>query len=196
MEMENRRLNVKNRGTGNVSYNLPELGIYRDYTAGEIKKGISFNELEKLTYIPGGKKLIEKYLLINDQDVVEELGLHVEPEYYYDEQAVRALLVSGTIEQLLDCLDFAPEGVLDLVKKISIEIKLNDIAKREAIKDKLKFDITAALTNIEFANSKEATGTAQTSNRRAEPVQSAPSTNDKNRRIDTSQAAPKKYNRA
>ena len=36
--------------------------------------------MEQATFIPGGKKLIEKYLLINDKEICEYLGLSIEPE--------------------------------------------------------------------------------------------------------------------
>ncbi|MEG1779643.1 MAG: hypothetical protein RR263_06020, partial [Oscillospiraceae bacterium] len=108
------------------------------------KKNIKVKELEELTYIPGGTALINKYLVINDEEVCEYLGLTIEPEYYYEESTIRTLLAQGSVEQLLDCLDFAPTGVIDLVKKIAIETEVNDVAKRMAIKDKLSLDVTAA----------------------------------------------------
>ena len=149
----NKIVNVKNRGTGEVGYTLPDSGVRRNWAPGEVKKNITVKELEEATFVPGGLKLIQKYLIINDLDVCEYLGLQTEPEYFYDESEIRTLLNSGSVDQLLDCLDFAPEGVIDLVKKISLETRLNDVAKREAIKKVTGFDITRALENIEFANS-------------------------------------------
>lgn len=164
----NKTVNVKNRSDSNAGYLLPDSGIRRSWTPGEIKKNITVGELEQVTYVAGGLIIIQDYLLINDQEVCEYLGLKTEPEYFYSEEDVRTLLNSGTLDQLLDCLDFAPEGVLDLIKKISVEIKLNDISKREAIKSKLKFDVTAAIINSEYANAPdEAENSKQ---RRAKPV--------------------------
>ena len=113
---------------------------------------------------------MQKYLVINDQEVCEYLGLETEPEYFYGEEEVRTLLSSGTLDQLLDCLDFAPTGVIDLIKKIAVETKLNDVRKREAIKEKIGFDVSAAILNVEYANTQETEGTATTRTRRAKPV--------------------------
>ena len=171
MEILNRVVNVKNRGVGEVGYTLPDTGIRRTWAPGEVKKNMAVAELEQATYIPGGLKLMQKYLVINDQEVCEYLGLETEPEYFYGEEEVRTLLNHGTLDQLLDCLDFAPTGVIDLIKKIAVETKLNDIRKREAIKEKIGFDVSAAILNVEYANTQETEGTATTTRtRRAKPV--------------------------
>ena len=120
MEILNKTVNVLNRGTAEVGYTLHDSGVRRNWMPNEIKKNMTVRELEQLTYIPGGLKLLQKYLVINDPDVCEYLGLETEPEYFYTEADVRTLLTTGTLDQLLDCLDFAPEGVIDLIKKLSI----------------------------------------------------------------------------
>jgi len=45
----------------------------------------------------------------------------------------------------LDCLDFAPEGVKELIKTLSVELPLNDVAKREAVFEKLGFNVDNAI---------------------------------------------------
>ena len=71
------------------------------------------------------------------------------------EKEVKNLLEHGTLDALLDCLDFAPIGVLDLVKKIAVEIELNDIRKRNAIHNKLGFNIDVAIANNQAADEEE-----------------------------------------
>lgn len=146
-----RTVNIKNRGVGRVVYTIQETGVRREFSPGETKKGITVRELEQLSYIPGGLKLLEKYLSINDNEVCEYLGIETELEYFYDEEAVKKLLVEGSLDQLKDCLDFAPTGVIDLTKKISLEIRLNDINKRLAIMEATGFDITRAIDNVDFS---------------------------------------------
>lgn len=170
MEILNKTVNVLNRGTGEVGYTLPDSGIRRNWMPGEVKKNMVVGELEQVTYIPGGLKLMQKYLVINDQEVCDYLGLETEPEYFYTEEDVRTLLVSGTLDQLLDCLDFAPGGVIDLIKKLSIEVRLNDVAKREAIKKAIGFDVTAAIANVDYATSDDAEEPASKGKRRSTPV--------------------------
>ena len=135
----NTLFNVKNRSAGMVVYKLPELGIRREFAPGETKK-ISYDELEKLTYQSGGRTLMNKYLQINSTQekvsavaVLDELNLKHEPEYFMSEAQVTELLKNGSMDEFLDCLDFAPAGVIDLIKDISVKLPLNDIEKRAAI---------------------------------------------------------------
>ena len=57
-------IKVLNRDNGSVVYSIPEMnGLRRVYQSGEIKE-ITFEELEKLSYIPGGMELLEDSLVI------------------------------------------------------------------------------------------------------------------------------------
>jgi hypothetical protein len=139
---------VKNRGAGHVSYRIPEDGIRRSFAPGETKE-ISYAELEKLTYQPGGMMILTHYLQILEEETIKSFGMRVEPEYYMNEAQVAALIKTGPVEAFLDALDFAPISVIDLIKKMSIEIPLMDMAKRKALKEKTGFDVDAALRHIE-----------------------------------------------
>lgn len=145
---KNKVYNVKNRSSSMVVYSIPEDGIRREFAPGETKR-ITFGELEKLTYQSGGKIVLNSYLQVTDAEVQDELNIHVEPEYFMDEAQVVNLLKNGSLDEFLDCLDFAPVGVIDLVKDISTKLPLTDYEKRKALKDKLGFDIDKAISNIE-----------------------------------------------
>lgn len=164
---KNREIKVTNRSAAVVGYMIPELGnLRRKFQHGE-SKNITFGELEKLSWMPGGAYLLKNSLVINDREVVEELLHGVEPEYYYDDFAVKQLLEYGTMDQLLDCLDFAPDGVLDLVKKWAVELPCNDVIKRQAIEEKLGFNINKAIEIMEAAKANQ---TTVSSGRRAAPI--------------------------
>ena len=143
-------IKVINRSTGGVGYEIPELNVRRQFTVRESKE-IPFGELEALSFIPGGLPILKNYLVIKNEEAVKELGLNVQPEYYYTEDDVKNILVNGTQDEFLDCLDFAPEGVLEMIKTLSVSLPLNDMSKREAILKKLDFDVTRA---IEIQNTK------------------------------------------
>lgn len=145
---KNKVYNVKNRSSSMVVYSIPEDGIRREFAPGETKR-ITFGELEKLTYQSGGKIVLNSYLQVTDAEVQDELNIHAEPEYFMDEAQVVNLLKNGSLDEFLDCLDFAPVGVIDLVKDISTKLPLTDYEKRKALKDKLGFDIDKAISNIE-----------------------------------------------
>ena len=139
-------IKVLNRDNGAVVYSIPEMnGLKRVYQAGETKE-ITFEEIEKLSYIPGGMELLQDCLVIldNDEAIKKILG-HVEPEYSYTKDDIINLMKNGSLDEFLDCLDFAPEGVKDLIKTLSVELPLNDVAKREAILNKLGFNVDNAI---------------------------------------------------
>ena len=138
--------NVLNRSSSMVGYTIPELNIRREFQPGETKK-IKFSELEQLTYQPGGTTLIQDYFLIREQEVTDALNIQTEIEYYMNEDNVRDLILNGSLDQFLDCLDFAPEGVLEIIKKLAIELPMNDVEKREALKKKTGLDVDSAIKN-------------------------------------------------
>lgn len=140
--------NVKNRSGSHIVYSIPEMGVRRSFAPGETKK-LTYEELEKLTYQPGGTALLASYLQISDAQTVNNLNMRVEPEYYMDERQVAQLLATGSLDQFLDTLDFAPEGVIDLIKRYAISMPLMDLQKREALKKKTGLDVTKALENIQ-----------------------------------------------
>lgn len=139
---------VKNRSDGMVVYSIPEKNIRREFSPGESKK-ISFEELEKLSFQSGGRALMQDYLQILDQEVTDELGIRTEPEYFLDEQGVKTLLLTGSLDEFLDALDFAPDGVIDLIKKYAVELPLGDYQKRKALKEKTGFDVDKAIQHME-----------------------------------------------
>ena len=137
-------IKVTNRDSGSVGYTVAEMGIHRKFQKGEVKE-IRMEELRKLSYLPGGQAIINDCLIIHNEDALKELNPDYEPEYFYTEADIRELLLKGTEAQFLDCLDFAPEGVIELVKQLAVELKINDLAKREAIFKKTGFNVTRAI---------------------------------------------------
>ena len=74
-----------------------------------------------------------------------------EPEYYYSREDIINLMQNGSLDEFLDCLDFAPDSVLETIKSLSVSLPLNDVAKRKAILDKLNFNVDNAVRNKELA---------------------------------------------
>lgn len=172
-----KKVKVWNRAAGEVFYAIPDLRVRREWTRPGDMQPVSLEELQALKYIPGGQKLLEKYLLIKDQDACELLELPQDPEYFYDENDIKVLLKEGTIDQLLDCLEFAPAGVIALLKKIAVETKLDSAEKRNIINEHLKINIDAMIKNTEYANEGVAEATTETTRaRRSAPVSAAKET--------------------
>ena len=139
--------NVKNRSAGVAVYKIPEIGVRRSFAPGEIKQ-ISAEELEKLTYQPGGMAMLSGFLQIMEPEAIKKVGLNPQPEYHMSEQDIAKLMTSGSLDEFLDCLDFAPPGVIDLIKKMSVSLPLSDYQKKNALKAKTGFDCDAALKHV------------------------------------------------
>lgn len=140
--------NVKNRSSSVVVYRIPESNLRREFAPGETKR-IPFGELEKLTYQQGGREMLEQFLQIVDEVVTTDLNVHRDVEYNMSESQIRDLLVSGSLDAFLDALDFAPIGVIDLIKTMAVRLPLTDLNKRKALKEKTGFDVDKALVHIE-----------------------------------------------
>ena len=140
----NKMTKVKNRSASMVIYKIPEHNIRRTFVAGETKN-IPYQELVWLSYQPGGRNLMQNVLQIQSAEVTEELNVPTEPEYNMSEADVKKLLESGTMDEFLDALDFAPSGVIDLIKTYAVNLPLNDIRKRDAILRKTGFNVTSAI---------------------------------------------------
>lgn len=166
---DNEIINVTNRNNGTTGYMIPDLGnLYRRFEVGETKK-LTMEELRKLSYVPGGETILREYLILDNKEALDELLNGVEPEYFYSDDEVKTLLTTGSLDQLKDCLDFAPNGVIELVKKYAVELKVNDIQKRQAILDKTGFNVTSAIAiNEETLEGDEEKVTTE---RRSAPIQ-------------------------
>jgi hypothetical protein len=145
---------VKNRSSSQVCYRIPEDGIRRTFAPGESKK-IGFAELEKLTWQAGGRELMTNFLQIQNETAIRELGIVAEPEYHMSEEQVKELIRTGSLDAFLDALDFAPVGVIDLIKVFSVSIPLEDYSKRRALKEKTGFDVDTAIRNLEAEKAEE-----------------------------------------
>lgn len=138
---------VKNRSAGTVSYRIPDTTNRRRFSPGEVKK-ISAKELEGLTYSAGGMALLANFLQILDEEAINKVGLKPQPEYYMSEEDIVKLMQTGSQDEFLDCLDFAPPGIIDIIKKLSVSLPLADLNKRLALKEKTGFDCDAALRHV------------------------------------------------
>ena len=163
-------LKVSNRDNGSVGYTIPDLGnLHRTFQPGETKE-VTMGELRKLSYLRGGLNILKNLLIVDNKEAVEELIGEVEPEYYYTEEDVKKLITEGSLEQFEDCLDFAPRGTINLLKKLSVEMKLNDMAKRKALLAATGFNVTNAINANEASVEDDSDETETKSKRRATSI--------------------------
>lgn len=155
--MENKKYNVTNRSSSDVIYTIPELNVRREFAPGETKK-IGYEEIEKLSYRDGGNYMIANFLMIKDIEVLEQLDIEPEREYFMSKDEIKKIMLQGSMDEFLDCLDFAPVGVIDIIKDLAVSMPLNDMAKRQAIAEKTGFNVTKAIENskVDIEEKKEA----------------------------------------
>ena len=179
---KNTVIKITNRNFGRVGYKIPEMGIQRQFMPRETKE-ITFEELEKLSFLPGGLKILKDYLVVKNKEAIEALNIHNEPEYFYTKEDIKRLFEKGTLNEFLDCLDFAPDGVLDEIKEMAVTEPLNDMSKREAILEKLNFNVTKAIEiqNTKFDGDSEESTEKEAPKRRA----MAPNIDETGRRTST-----------
>lgn len=158
---------VKNRSASMVGYTIPEDGIRREFMPGETRR-LPYSELVKLSFRPGGRELMTNFLQIESEEATSDLNIRREPEYNMSEEQIVELITTGSLDAFLDCLDFAPIGVIDLLKKFSVSVPLTDYAKRTALKKKTGFDVDVAIKNLvsEKEEENEAAESASTQGRR------------------------------
>lgn len=168
MKVDNATIvNVTNRDNSIVGYWIPELNIRRKFSAGE-DKDLPASELRALAWTNGGRAVIKNHLIIDNEDLIKELLGEVEPEYFYTEKDIVNLLLYGSEDQLADALDFGYEGTTSLIKDKAVDLKLNDVRKRELILEKTGFNVTNAIA-VNEASEKAA---AEAKTRRANPITS------------------------
>lgn len=154
--MEN-TVKVTNRSRATVGYRIPETGVRRVFTPGETKV-LPADEMRALSYQPGGPALISRNLLIEDMTLLNEMAIKTEPEYFWNKDQVIAMLEDNgpqSVDKLIDCLNFAPVGVIDLVKEQAVALPVQDARKRAAIKDLTGYDVDLVLLHNRQAEEEE-----------------------------------------
>ena len=140
---EEKMVKVRNRNSGSTGYDL-ENGGHRKFEYNETKI-IPLSELKQLSYTSGGEYILKNCLVVEDKSALEVLNLDVEPEYFYDEATIKDILLNGSYDQLEDTLNFAPEGVISMIKDFAVKLEIPDVNKRKMISEKTGFSIDNAI---------------------------------------------------
>lgn len=106
-------------------------------------------ELRELSYQLGGIDLLQNYIRVCNRSLALEFGIDTDDqiEYNWTQDDVDRCLTKDDIDVLLDALDFAPDGIRQLIVDRAIKLEIPDVNKRKAIKDATGTDVTAAIEN-------------------------------------------------
>lgn len=162
-------ITVKARTRGRLGYTIPEDNILREFSKGESKQ-IPFGELVKLSYIPGGDYILKNSLIVENQEALDLLNMHVEPEYFYTEKEVKKLLSEGSLDQVEDTLNFGPEGVKELIIQTAVDTKLPDTNKRKIIQEHTEFNVDQAIAINEALGKDEEENKSEEKKRKSTPL--------------------------
>ena len=118
---------------------------------------VKAGELRELSYQLGGQEVLQNYIRVGNKALAQEFGVDVDntPEYNWGRKEVVDCLNNANIDVLLDALDFAPEGIKQLIEDVAVEIEVVDTNKRKAISEKLGCDIDAMITNKHLAEKED-----------------------------------------
>lgn len=137
-------MKVINRSDGNVVYSLPELNIRRVFVPGE-SKDLSEQELNALWQIDGGASLLRNELMVQDEEWVNKVMPYAPIEYFWKIEDVDKCILEDSLDLFKETLDYAPTGVIDLIKTRAWQLPMTDLNKMEALKQKTGFDTLKAI---------------------------------------------------
>lgn len=139
-------MKVMNRSTGSAGYSLPELNIRRVFNVGEIKE-LKEEEILALYNTDAGRLMLCQILQIQNKDFVrKEIWPDAPPEYFWSIENIRKCMLEESADLFAETLDYAPEGVVDIMKDLAWRTPLTDLNKCTIMKNKLGFDPIAAHT--------------------------------------------------
>ena len=147
-------MKVTNRSASQVGYAIPDMNIKRLYQPGETKN-VSQEELEKLAFEPGGLYILANFLQVSVEDA-QILQINPEREYYLSADGVKELIRSASLDEFLDALDFAPKGVIDMIREYSVTLPMTDTQKAEAFFEKTGFNVLKAIENQKAVEAEQA----------------------------------------
>ena len=129
---------------------------------------VKAGELRELSYQLGGIDILQNYIRVCNRSLALEFGIDVndQVEYNWTEADVDRCLLNDDIDVLLDALDFAPDGIKQLIVDRAIKLEIPDVNKRQAIKDAMGTDITSAIENRHAYDDQEETEEKKPARRR------------------------------
>lgn len=133
---------------------IPDQEMHRKYTFQPYEtKKIDKEILRRLAYRYGVLYLFRNSLCVEDEELKREFGISNDTiEYNWTAKDIDKCLLEGSLDELLDALDFGPEGIKETLAQRAVDLKINDVSKRKAIQEKTGRDITHMINLTEQYN--------------------------------------------
>lgn len=126
---------VRNMVNHKVIYVIPEEHRRVVFEAFQ-QRNIRAGELRALNYTTGGSILLKNYLCVKSNDLREEFNIPSDQvEYDWTLEDIKRVLtdLSSPIEELEDALDFAPDGIREMIVDYAVTWKIPDANRRRTV---------------------------------------------------------------
>lgn len=158
---------VRNMVNHRVVYTIPEEHkrvVFEPFQERKIRAG----ELRALNYTIGGSILLRNYLCVKSDDMRIEFNVPSDQiEYDWTKQDIKHVLLDNDalIEQLEDALDFAPQGIKELIVDYAVEWKIPDSNRRKIISKMMNVNIDEMIKFAELTEENDNTTVRNTHRR-------------------------------
>lgn len=168
MSEKNEQIAVQNLTDNDVVYIDNDGGISRRIIfRGNQTINLPKDMIERMRYDRGGEHLLTDYLSVKDAEIREEIGIPDDQiEYNWEVSDVDNLLKNGSIDELKDALDFAPQAIRDLIIVRAVSLPLNDREKGSIITEMTGRNIESMISNKMAVDKQDGSGTKPTTGRR------------------------------
>lgn len=155
---DNALVPVRNMVNHKVVYKIPDQNRRIEFEPFQERK-ITAGELRALHYTSGGETLLHEFLCIKNDILREEFNIPKDQiEYDWELKDIQHILLDESndtlIASLQDALDFAPEGIRDMIIDYAVIWKIPDTNRRKIITQMTGIDINK---QIEFSELVETT---------------------------------------
>lgn len=160
---------LRNFTTNAVVYRTPSTNVRRELPSGGSIK-VTAGEIREMMYDKGCADILLNYVQICNRSLALEVGVSedsFENEYNWNLEDIRKCLLTGSLEELEDAMDFAPDGIKESLLTEAVELEIPDIRKREVISKGMKRDVSGMIENKHRINADAETTEKKTTTRRA-----------------------------
>lgn len=125
--------------------------------------------IERMEYDRGGSYMLKEILSVKDESIRENIGVPADQiEYDWTVSDVDKCLNEGTLDELRDALDFAPQAIRDLIVVRAVALPINNRDKAAVISDMTGKNLENMIANKKALEENSGTVEAPKSGRRVQ----------------------------
>lgn len=147
--MSEEKIVVQNLTNNNITYIDDNGGLKRRFVF-RAQQSIPMDKdvINRMSYDTGGARLLKEFLSVKNEEVRESIGVpNDQIEYDWTSKDVIELLTNGEEDALKDALDFAPQGIIDMIVDEAVEMPLSDRNKIEIITEMTGRNVENMISN-------------------------------------------------